>query len=85
MSGSAKCNSCGRPIIWAVSQRNKNIPWDAEPNAQRGTHVLVPDMHNGKVSFTSRQPRRGDPVGTKLYVCHFATCPYADKHRRKTG
>jgi hypothetical protein len=83
VSGSSKCSSCGRPIIWAQSQKGKHIPWDPEPNAQRGTHILVPDLHNGKVSYMSRRrlPRDGD--NPKLHVCHFATCPYADKHRSK--
>lgn len=85
MSGSAKCRGCGRPIIWAVSEAGKNQPWDPTPNDQRGTHVLVPDTHNGAISFTSRRPRASDPVGTRRYVCHFATCPEAQKFRRPKG
>lgn len=85
MSGSATCRSCGRPIIWAVSQRGQNVPWDPEPNPHRGTHTLVPDTHNGQISFTSRLPRQSDGPEVKLYVCHFASCPFADKHRRKKG
>lgn len=82
MSGSGTCRDCGRPVVWAVSQHRKNIPWDPDPN-ERGTHVLVSSMNNGSVSFTSRYPRRGDGDTPKLHTCHFGTCPA--KQRRTDG
>lgn len=79
MSGSSRCRACGRPIVWATSQREKNIPWDPDPN-ERGTHVLVSDVHNGAVHFTSRLPRRVDGDSPRLHTCHFTTC--SAKQRR---
>lgn len=67
-------------MLWAVSRRNENLPWDPEPNAELGTHVLVPDTYNGQTSYTSRPPRKFEQ-NPKLYVSHFATC----KPRRTDG
>jgi hypothetical protein len=81
MSGSGKCKECQRDVVWAVSQRGRRIPWDIEPS-ERGTHVLVPDLHNGAVSWTSRLPRKRDGKSPKLYTCHFLSCP-AKQRRTK--
>ena len=80
----AKCRSCGAPIIWAVNDRTKKrAPIDAEP------------VEDGPVYFTHDPGDGGDPeyrVLTKaerapgvpgpLYTNHFQTCPTREQHRK---
>lgn len=82
MSGSATCRSCGRPIVWAVSNRGRNIPLDPEPT-ERGNLIRLSSMQNGKLQFDAL------PFDPKLhrddaprYISHFVTCPHAAQHRR---
>jgi hypothetical protein len=69
----AKCSSCEAPIIWTVTESGKRMPVDATPA--------------GKVTVLVRDPAGGDtPISKQRdhYVSHFATCPQADRHRKKT-
>jgi hypothetical protein len=82
MSATGRCKSCGKPVTWSCTQYGNKMPWDPEPS-DKGTHVLIPDVHNGATSYSSRPPRLSDGPNPKLYVSHFASCPYAYQHRRK--
>jgi hypothetical protein len=74
------CSSCHQPIIWAITTKAKRMPIDAEPQ---------PD---GNVALDFRAGM--DPLARVLTVTqqfglknlrksHFATCPQADKWRRR--
>lgn len=70
----AKCKSCGAPIMWATSARTgKAMPIDAEPTP------------NGNVCLVAGQARPYTPDDAKLhrdrYTSHFATCPDAPTWR----
>lgn len=72
------CRSCGAQIIWAVTQKNRNIPLDPVPVAdgnitleQRGAELAPLAIANA-----IRAP------GILYYKSHFATCPNAANHRR---
>lgn len=82
---SEKCRSCGAPILWAITNRGKRIPLDAEPTF-RGNMVveaksveqnghMVEQLHANVVSplFDSKQNR---------YMPHHASCPDAKRWRR---
>jgi hypothetical protein len=81
MTTNAQCRSCGAPIIWAKTQGGKNIPLDAEPgmngNILLSNGIAIycdpidPDFYDGLSGENQR------------YVSHFATCPNAEKHRKK--
>jgi len=65
------CKSCGAEIIWAKTQKGKAIPLDPKPEKR-----VVLEHPDGPMF---------DAVATVVdtYVSHFATCPDADKHRRR--
>ena len=70
----AKCRSCGKPIIWAVAEKGKRMPVDAE-ESEAGQFFLDDSEDPPKAFFG-----RGElPAG---YTSHFATCPNASQHRK---
>ena len=73
------CQSCGAFIYWAEQANAKKHPIDAEP-VEGGTIKVV--IRNGAlfiVTFFDPNPTDGE----NRYVSHFATCPHANKHRRR--
>lgn len=81
MSGSAKCRSCQRPVIWVKTETGSNMPLDASSSAD-GNVVLVASSPRDAVCWVVT-PSRPAPQGMPLYKSHFATCPNAASHRRK--
>lgn len=75
--GLSKCSSCGAEIFWALTDKGKRIPMDAEPVKLPGLFVL---MKQGSLLRASSAGSRGDVVPA-LYQSHFATCPNAASHR----
>lgn len=65
------CKSCRAMVVWVEMQSGKRMPLDAVP-AANGTVVIGQD---GK-GYVDRLP------GRAKFVSHFATCPFAKKHRR---
>jgi hypothetical protein len=67
----AQCKGCGQPIIWAMTEREKQIPLDMPEKR----FILV--FH--------RNVERGDYYETRMvetYVSHFATCAKAHEFRK---
>lgn len=85
-----KCRSCGAPIIWAITERGKRIPLDAEPNNAKGNMILVPWgksslQTGGAPEVTSWEARVVAPLldaNQTRYMPHHATCPDAKRWRR---
>ena len=77
----SKCKSCGANIIWLPTENGKSMPCDATPipyvDDPAGSLLLV--TNSGNV-VRARADATSDKFG---YVSHFATCPNADKHRRR--
>lgn len=71
----SSCDSCGAPIRWVVTEGGKNMPIDAEPS-EKGNLLLI-DRYVRFVKLAEREDR-----DVPLYLSHFATCPFADAHRR---
>jgi hypothetical protein len=75
----AKCGSCGASIVWACTEKGKMIPIDAIPRADGNmiltpdgiAHVLIPDGLFG--------------TEDERYMTHWATCPDAKQHRKKSA
>lgn len=77
----AKCKSCGAEIIWIKTAGGKKIPCDAEEVtywAGKGAKIVTP---NGEVINASLTGPTQKALGIG-YISHFATCPYADQHRK---
>lgn len=77
-----RCRSCKAPILWARTERGKNMPLDAEPYVGPEPGGL----------FVLREPDEPKPLAVAVppgafpdephYRSHFATCPHAADHRR---
>jgi hypothetical protein len=68
------CRSCQAPIRWAPSARTgKPMPLDAAPHPA-GTFVITA---TGVAAYSPGSPE-------PRYRSHFANCPHAGQHRKKT-
>lgn len=80
----AKCKSCGAEIIWVKMRSGKSAPCNPEPIHYR---KFVHNIENMLVLVTPE----GDVTPGEAcedsdlfgYISHFATCPYANKHRKR--
>ena len=77
----AKCKSCGAEIIYITSTKGKQIPCNAKPvkfdYALGAADRVV--TRNGEV-LPALISEHGAETG---YISHFATCPFANSHRRR--
>lgn len=74
------CKSCGASIRWVITTKLKKMPCDPDPirfTPAGGPETFV--TREGKVERGKRDPQ-GSAVG---FISHFATCPAADRHRKK--
>lgn len=79
MNNFGTCRSCGVRIVWIKTVGGKAMPCNAQPiTFQKGGGPETFVTPEGKVERGKRDPD-GDLTG---YISHFATCPYADRHRR---
>jgi hypothetical protein len=76
------CRSCKAPIRWATTDNGRSMPLDHEPD-DRGEWQLAAALVRGGTPRVVHVPagRRAELAGS-LYMPHWATCPYADEHRR---
>ena len=86
-----KCKGCGREIIWVKSAKGKAIPCDPD------LITFCPDKEGDQVYITEDgqyirgydKPADGngfdDWSARRGRVAHFATCPQADRFRRRGG
>lgn len=84
----AKCFSCGAQILWAVTAAGKRIPLDAAA-CPRGNVLLTENGAWARVltaaEMSARQELRlSGAVVEPAYLSHFATCKFAESHRRKS-
>ncbi|MEV4197043.1 hypothetical protein [Micromonospora globbae] len=74
-----QCRSCPAQIIWAVTERGKPMPVNAEPVP--GGNVLLTERH-GQLTAVVVPAHRA--FGRKdLRTSHFVDCPDAAKWRRR--
>lgn len=77
----SKCKSCGAPLVWIRTTAGKNMPCNAEPvrfDYKLGSKDKVV-TENGEV-LPAEIRSDGSETG---YIPHWATCPEADKHRKR--
>lgn len=68
---SAACRSCGAPIVWGTwATSGKPCPLDAAPTADGRLALVAGKIHH-----------HGGGAGPR-YTSHFATCEFADQHRK---
>jgi len=76
----ASCESCHKPVIWAVTVKAKRMPVNAEPEPDGNVALdFRPGMDPlARILTVTRQ------FGVKnLRKSHFADCPQAAKWRRR--
>ena len=76
------CKSCGASIRWVITTKLKKMPCDPDPirfTPAGGPETFV--TREGKVERGKRNPQ-GSKVG---FISHFATCPQADRFRKKSN
>lgn len=76
-----RCSSCGAPIEWGVTAKPRRIPLDPEG-------ALTDKPMNLRVvgRFTNGTVAVEHVSGTAFEatrISHFATCPDAEKHRKR--
>lgn len=85
-----KCKSCGASITWIKTKNGRVMPCDVPAvdyqENYKGTDTVVTD--DGRVLrvmiFKNPSPSGLQPIiDGKGYISHFATCPYANKYRRR--
>lgn len=74
-----RCRSCQAPIRWAVTEAGKRIPVDVEPTPD-GNMLL--SLDDPPVAAVVRPGELQLVDDGQRFVSHFATCEFADQHRR---
>ena len=80
----ATCKGCGREIIWVKAKKGKSIPCDPnliayteDPNGK-----LTVVTHDGRV-IKAHEYDGVTPCDDFGRISHFATCPMADRFRKR--
>lgn len=75
------CRSCGKPVVWAkVQVTGSPIPLDPDP-APNG-NIRLHTKPECEV-LSQAQIKQAKQDGVALYVSHFATCPEANRWRKR--
>jgi hypothetical protein len=76
-----KCRSCGAAIVWCVTENDRLMPVDAQPDLKGNVVALWVNGDGKQVVKVLPAP---PIVGTETsHHSHFTTCPYAKAHRKK--
>ena len=90
-----KCRSCGKEIVWIkMYGSGKKMPVDAEPvdillygsgfvGESQKTFIRSDGVTIHGREIGDAWDDDPDANVVKAYRSHFATCPYADKHRQR--
>jgi hypothetical protein len=73
------CRSCSAPIVWALTERGKRMPVDAEPSADGNIVLIAPD--DPRDEPVARIAGLADRTEER-HRSHFVTCPQASSWRR---
>jgi len=80
-----RCRSCGAAIEWITLESGKKAPVNV-PNAiwsaKMGENVVV--KITGRPGFVMKVPDDGRPL-IEVFTSHFATCPNAEIHRKRSN
>lgn len=75
------CSSCGGEVLWARTVHGKRMPLDPAPRADGNLAIYRDHLGRIRVRVLGKS-ETPEPYETRG-VAHFATCPYADRHRAK--
>ena len=78
----SRCSSCGAKIRWAVTDSGRRMPINPDPDELGNLYVWR--SVDGGLRACSVFAQGGFPSGAKRAMSHFATCPDAEKHRKRS-
>ncbi len=87
-----KCKSCGAQITWIVTQNGRSMPCDFpavkyQENRKGKSQIVTSDGRVVRADVITDDDKQTSLlekiVDGEGYISHFATCPYANEHRRK--
>lgn len=85
-----KCKSCGASITWIKTQNGQSMPCDVPAvdyqENYKGNATIVTDdgrVLRANIIKNANSSPLTPVIDGKGYVSHFATCPYANQHRRR--
>lgn len=80
----SSCRSCGAPIVWATTEAGRLSPLDFH-DVPDG-NVIVDRVESGPAGdiVHVRTLKKGEETEALRYVSHFATCPNAKQHNRRS-
>jgi hypothetical protein len=73
-----ECRSCGAPIRFVFTAMGGRMPIDLEPNPDGNVYLRGHTAHVIKADTVL-------PPGEPRYMSHHATCPQAEKWRRRAN
>ena len=76
-----ECRTCGAPITWARTHKDKTMPLDADP-VPTGDFVIVAHVATPHGMAPLVEKVTADTADRDRYTTHFVTCPDRDEHRR---
>ncbi len=83
----AVCSSCGQTISWVVMKSGKRMPVNPDAvfvdvsDQDKNTTIVTPDGRVVKGKAAEPPLKDAYTVG---FISHFATCPKARSHRKKS-
>ena len=75
-----KCRYCPEQIIFAVTENGKRIPLDPVPSPKGNIMLEFTPDGSPPLATVVADPAKATCA---LYISHFATCPGAQRARRK--
>lgn len=87
------CMSCGASIRWVVTDAGRRMPVDEPPMKTtelealaRGSVVVLVALDGPALVLGAREAEgRFDDTRHTIHRSHFARCPFASAHRRKSA
>lgn len=77
----ARCRSCGAPIVWATTTRGRLMPVDVDPTPD-GTLLLTGPPAALRVDAAAEPTLFDGETDPPRYTSHYATCPHANRWRK---
>ncbi len=74
---SVPCSSCGAPILWIKTPKDKSMPLDATPDPKG--NVVIRD---GLAVVLTLDEIAKLLDGKRRFMPHWATCEHAAQHRK---
>jgi hypothetical protein len=76
-----RCSSCGAPILFVVTGRGKTMPVDLRPSPDGTIAIEQAEAVDGPF-WESEVVPEAQRAGKVLRKAHWATCRFADQHRK---